>query len=319
MYYMAMDGGGTKLVGLLFDDRYRLISAARAEGTHTSVYPIEDVRAHVADCYAHLFADVPRPLAIERLYTICGDSRMFAELLPAGVTLRSSRNINEAVSALYAGSARHSGFVALSGTGSDVFCIRDDRCADIVGGWGAILGDEGSGVWMARHAMQAAIRAEQGWGEPTLFGEMVKRHYNLTTLWDYVAYLYATPSPFRRLGELMPLVARAADQGDAAMLAVLCGGGRILADQMIALIARNPDMELNITACGGAWKAHPAIAEAFAEALTAAHPTATFTLPLFEHIMAGPICLSMERGEDMAATITTLTENFPSFCWNATP
>ncbi len=319
MYYIAMDGGGTKLVGILFDDQYRLIATARAEGTHTSVYPVEDVRAHVTDCYAYLFAALPRPLEIERLYTICGDARMYADLLPADITLKSARNINESVSALYAGSARHSGFVALSGTGSDVFCIRDDRCTDVVGGWGAILGDEGSGVWMARHAMQAAIRAEQGWGDPTVFGEMLKRHYNLTTLWDYVAYLYATPSPFRRLGELMPLIAKAADRGDAVMLEVLRRGGRILADQMIALLARNPDMELCITACGGAWKAHPAFAHAFTETLSATYPAATFTLPLFEHIMAGPICLAMERGEDIAVTIATLTENFPSFRWNAKP
>ncbi len=319
MYYIAMDGGGTKLVGILFDEQYRLISAARAAGTNTSVYPIEDIRAHVADCYTRLFSELPRPLEIECLYTICGDARTYADLLPAGITLKGARNINESVSALYAGSARHSGFVAISGTGSDVFCIREDRCTDVVGGWGAILGDEGSGVWMARHAMQAAIRAEQGWGEPTVFGEMLKRHYNLTTLWDYVAYLYATPSPFRRLGELMPLVARAANRGDAAMLSVLRRGGRILADQMIALIARNPDMELNITACGGAWKAHPAIAEAFTEALAAAYPAATFTLPLFEHIMAGPIALAMERGEDMAVIIPALKQHFPAFCWNATP
>ncbi len=316
MYYLAMDGGGTKLVGILFDEQYRLIATARAAGTHLSVYPLDEVKNHVQACYDALFAELPRPLIVERLYTICGDARLYSALLPDGVTLGSARNITEAISGLYAGSCRHSGFLALSGTGSDVFCIKDDQLVDVIGGWGAILGDEGSGVWMARHAMAAAIRHEQGWGAPTAFTAAVKEKYRLTELWDYVAYLYDTPSPFRRLGELLPLAAEVARGGDAVMENIFHEGGEILAAQMIPLLHRHPDVEPVITACGGAWKAHPAMAEAFCSAVTSAVPEATFTLPRFEHIMAGPLCLSMESGADMAAMAPRLTANFPSLVWN---
>ncbi len=319
MYYIAMDGGGTKLVGLVFDDAYRLISSARVEGTHLSVYPIEAVRAHIIDCYTRILAGLPRPVEIECLYTVCGNADLYTELLPEGVTLRRAHKIGESVAALYAGSVCHDGFVALSGTGSDVFCIRNDQLVTIIGGWGAILGDEGSGVWMARHAMQAALRAQDGWGEPTIFGEIVMETYHLPTLDDYVPYLYDTPAPFRRLGELMPLVAEGANRGDPVMLRVLRDGGRILADQMIAMLRRNPDMEPHITACGGAWKAHPAIAEAFCERLTEVYPTASFSLPRFEHIMGGPICLAMERGEDLNAVTELMSRNFAAFLWNAQP
>ncbi len=315
MYYLAMDGGGTKLVGILFDEQYRLISVARAEGTHLSVYPVAEVCAHVADCYETLFADIPRPMHIERMYTICGDSHIYESLLPEGVTLGDVYCISEPVSALHAGSCTHSGFVALAGTGSDVFCIRDDQMVDVIGGWGAILGDEGSGVWLARHAMQAAIRAAQGWGEPTRFGEMLMAHYGFTELWDYVNYLYATPSPFRRLGELMPLMAQAANEGDEAILHIFRDGGRILARQMIAMLRRHSDMPPNITACGGAWKAHPAMEEAFIEAVRAEIPDAAFTLPRFEHIMAGPIRLATERGEEEGIAVR-LEANFSSLVWN---
>ena len=316
MYYLAMDGGGTKLVGLLFDDQYRPLATARADGTHLSVYPVEEVRAHVTACYEHLFADMPRPLHIERLYTICGDSRLYADLLPEGITLGEICNITEAVSALYAGAGRRNGFVALSGTGSDVFCIQNGKCEDVIGGWGAILGDEGSGVWMARHAMQKAIRAEQGWGTPTRFGKVLMEHYGFTRLWDFVAYVYDTPSPFRRLGEILPLVAKAAGDGDEAMLDIFRAAGRILAEQMAAMLRRYPHEEPCITACGGAWKAHPAMAEAFTEAITAEFPAATFTLPRFEHIMAGPVCLAMEEGKDFPAVLDFLSDRFPELVWN---
>ncbi len=62
---------------------------------------------------------------IECLYTICGNADIYTELLPEGVTLRRAHTIGESVAALYGGSVCHDGFVALSGTGSDVFCIRN--------------------------------------------------------------------------------------------------------------------------------------------------------------------------------------------------
>ncbi len=316
MYYIAMDGGGTKLVGLLFDHQYRLISAARAAGTHASVYSSEQIDAHIRECYDHLFADLPRPLSVECLYTVCGNAHLYATLLPAGVTLQRSHVISEGVAGLYAAAPRHEGFVALAGTGSDAFCIRDDRVTDTVGGWGAILGDEGSGVWMARRAMAAAIHAEQGWGPPTVFGELVKRHYRFRELWDYVDRLYGAPAPFRMLGELLPLVAEAARQGDRQMQDVFREGGRLLARQTAVLLARYPDMKPRIVACGGAWKAHPLMAESFSEAIAESHPAATFTLPRFEHIMAGPIRLLMELGEADEAHLDRLAEHFPHFVWN---
>ncbi len=317
MYYLAMDGGGTKLIGLLFDEQYRLVASARTEGTHASVYSAESIEAHIRACYETLFTGLSRPIRIERLYTVCGKDALFASLLPNGVILGSSRDIGEPVSALYAGAGQQTGFVALSGTGSDVFAIRDSQMIDLVGGFGAILGDEGSGVWMARHAMQAAIRFEQGWGEATAFGEIVQQNFGFSRMWDYVKYLYASPAPFRRLGELLPLMAKAAEQGDRPMQSIFAQGGILMAKQMIALMNRNPDMQPCITACGGAWKAHPLMAEAFAASIAKTHPAATFTLPRFEHIMAGPICLAMERDEADEAHLDLLAENFPQFIWNA--
>ncbi len=314
MYYLSMDGGGSKLLGVLFDGDYRPVAHARAPGTHTSVYRPEQIRENIAACYAALFANVPKPIAV-RLYTVCGSERLYASLLPEGVTLESAHSIGESVAGLYAGSGRRSGYLALSGTGSDVFRIENDAITHFYGGWGAILGDEGSGVWMAKKAMEAAIRFEQGWGAPTRFGEAVKKHFGFEKLWDYVDYLYDTTAPFRRLAELLPLAARTAKEGDEAMEAVFRSGGELLAAQMCAMFRASPPEPRHITACGGAWKAHPVFAEAFLASVRQEYPEAELVLPRFEHVLAGPICLAMERGEDIPAVMDRLEEHFPDFVW----
>lgn len=316
MYYLAMDGGGTKLIGLLFDDSCHQIALARTAGTNASVYSNEQIKEHISECYKQLFDGLSRPLTIECLYTICGITDLYCELLPQGVTLLNRCEIGEGVSGLYAAAFCHDGFVALSGTGSDAFCIKSDKVIDVVGGWGAILGDEGSGVWMCRQAMQAAIRAEQGWGESTVLVDLIKSKYKLTDLKDYLGLIYSAPAPYRMLGELLPTVAEAARLGDEPAKRIFYDSGQMLARQTASLLNRYDDIEPRIVACGGAWKAHPLMAESFISYMKDIHPHAFFEYPRFEHIMAGPIRQLMDRGENDDAHVSILTENFANLLWN---
>ncbi len=330
MYYIAMDGGGTKLAARLFDENGRILASARAKGTHFSIYSHEAVAEHIRTCYAQLFAGIETPLRIETMYVICGSADLMMTLLPSYVTLGGITCIGESPAGLYAGLCRREGFLVLAGTGSDAFCIKDSECVDVVGGWGALLGDEGSGVWLSREAIGAAIRTEQGWSEPTRldphpvgsstrFAALVKEAYGLKHLWDYVAKIYADPAPFRFLADLLPLVGQAAREGDPAMQEIFRRGGILLARQIAVLLRRHPEMEPRITACGGAWKAHPLLSEAFRAAIADEFPAAVFTLPQFEHIMAGPICLLMERGMKPSAIADHLIAVNPAHevLWNA--
>ena len=49
-YYMAFDGGGTKLQGILFDEDCRLLSSARTEGVNTTVRSREQAEENVRAC-----------------------------------------------------------------------------------------------------------------------------------------------------------------------------------------------------------------------------------------------------------------------------
>lgn len=316
MCYIALDGGGTKLEAVCFDENLKLLSRAKAHGTHLSVYPVRTIKENIAKCYEDLFSDLPKPLHIETMYVICGNSNMYLELLPEGITVGRTVVLGEGTAGLYAGLVKDTGFVALSGTGSDVFAVKSGECLELIGGWGAILGDEGSGVWISRQAMQAAIRCEQGWGEHTQYGKTVCEYLKLNALWDFVPYLYSSDSPFRALGELLPLAARTAKNGDTVIRDIFIRGGDLLARQMVSLLGRCPEIPREITACGGAWKSGRFMREGFEAQLKKHYPDADFSMPLFEHIAAGPIALMLEKGVNREKIIQTVAEKFPMYAMN---
>lgn len=313
MYCIALDGGGTKLEALCFDGDLRLLSRATAQGTHLSVYSAQAVRENITKCYGELFAGLPKNLHIEKMYVICGNEALYRELLPREVTLGETIVLGEGVAGIYAGLSKDTGFVALSGTGSDVFAVDKGKCLEVIGGWGAILGDQGSGVWLSRQAMEAAIRFEDGWGEYTGYGKEVCAHLQLKKLSEFVSYLYSTPSPFRTMGELLPLAARTAKNGDKVMQRVFAEGGSLLARQMASLMKRYPEISKEITACGGAWKSGRFLREGFEAELKKYYPEASFVMPLFEHITAGPIAFMLQNGESRENIIKTISVNFPMY------
>lgn len=67
------------------------------------------------------------------------------------------------------------GLALVAGTGAVAIRIRDRRCCVTVDGDGWLLGDDGSGFWIGRSAVRAALRMADGRGAPTALADMVGR------------------------------------------------------------------------------------------------------------------------------------------------
>jgi N-acetylglucosamine kinase-like BadF-type ATPase len=77
------------------------------------------------------------------------------------------------------------GVVVIAGTGSVAVAVDEDHRARTLGGWGYLLGDEGSAFWIARTAMQAAIRHAPCPGEKQLL-----EYFERTSLRDVARSVY---------------------------------------------------------------------------------------------------------------------------------
>jgi glucosamine kinase len=104
------------------------------------------------------------------------------------------------------------GILLVAGTGSVAFGRGPTGSADRCGGWGAQLGDEGSGLWLARRALGAATAAADGReAESALLGAIM----TITGCDDPAELIpWAASATTDEIAALAPIVMRAAEGGD---------------------------------------------------------------------------------------------------------
>lgn len=132
------------------------------------------------------------------------------------------------------------GLLLLAGTGSVAFGINDAGEALQVGGWGYLLGDEGSGYWLGLHALKALVNQSDGTlAQTTTLAQRVSEHLNLSTASDVIRWLYhhdaARTSDVARLAQL---VLEEAEQGDLHAQHLVNTGADALANLAQTLMRR---------------------------------------------------------------------------------
>ena len=126
----------------------------------------------------------------------------------------------------------------MAGTGSIAYGRRADGCTARAGGWGYLLGDEGSGYRIALEALQRVARAEDGRGMPTMLTRRLLTHLGLAAASELVPLVYGGRLDRAALAALAPLVLEEAEQGDPVAEAIVRGAAGELADLAGAVVRR---------------------------------------------------------------------------------
>jgi N-acetylglucosamine kinase-like BadF-type ATPase len=139
--------------------------------------------------------------------------------------------------ALDAAFAGGPGILVIAGTGSNAIGRSASGEHFGAGGWGPVLGDEGSGYWIGRESIRAALRAQERTGVGGVSSRLlreIERHWELGSVAELVAMANqrtfsggASPPDFAALA---PVVARCAERGDALAAGILERAGEELAE-----------------------------------------------------------------------------------------
>jgi N-acetylglucosamine kinase-like BadF-type ATPase len=129
--------------------------------------------------------------------------------------------VNDALIALVAGAQDAPGVVIIAGTGSIVYGRNGSGQAARAGGWGHMVGDEGSGYWIGREAVAAVMRAVDGRGPATRLTDDILAHFNVTDVSRLPRIVYDRETPRMNVAALGPIVDGAASVGDAVATRIL--------------------------------------------------------------------------------------------------
>jgi N-acetylglucosamine kinase-like BadF-type ATPase len=102
----------------------------------------------------------------------------------------------------------------IAGTGSIAYGRDNAGRGARAGGWGYVLGDEGSGYWLGRLALRAVLRAADGRGEATALTERLLAFYGVAKPRDLVREIYEGGTRPSAIAALAREVGAAADEGD---------------------------------------------------------------------------------------------------------
>lgn len=123
--------------------------------------------------------------------------------------------------AFYGGVGGNEGIIAISGTGSVCFGKNSRGESHRAGGWGHIIGDEGSGYYIGREVLTAVIRSYDGRQGYTELTDLVLEHLNLKSPEDLVEYVYRSGAGKREISSLAAIAAKACALGDFAAEQIL--------------------------------------------------------------------------------------------------
>ncbi len=128
------------------------------------------------------------------------------------------------------------GVALIAGTGSLAIGRAPNGQTARCGGWGPLLGDEGSGYAIAVSALRAVARMADGRGPPTDLAARLTRRFGAADAAGLVTIL-GNAAPRREIAAAAADVVTAADAGDAVAAAILATAGDELATQ-VAVVAR---------------------------------------------------------------------------------
>lgn len=136
------------------------------------------------------------------------------------------RIIHDGQLALAAGTPEGWGIAVLCGTGSLVYGEDPYGQTARAGGWGYLLGDEGSGYSIGLAALRAVARAADGRDPKTALTRAILDHWSLDKPEDLVSHVYRPPLPRTEIAELSKIVVTAAAHGDTTAENILQAAGQ---------------------------------------------------------------------------------------------
>lgn len=279
---LAVDAGGTKTSACLAKrigaDRFEVLGRGRTTGANPLTIGVDQAAEVIADAVglARRDAKLPSTVASRAVLSIAGAADpAIAEQLIVRLRIHSVAAriaiVSDVLPILACCSEQRAGIALIAGTGS----VAEGRSAEgqilRCGGWGYLLGDDGSGYAIGRAAIRLALENLES--VPAESNELSRRVLQVLQVADRAELtktIYNSPNPRATIASLAVEVAQLAAAEDPAARRILDDAGRDLA-RLVARTAQQLKLDkraLPLAMAGGVLVGSEYLREAVARNLT---------------------------------------------------
>ncbi|ARD06552.1 N-acetylglucosamine kinase [Lactobacillus amylolyticus] len=277
-YQIGVDAGGTHSTAIAYDmDGKELGRAEGGPGQINADYEggINNIADVVNDLMNKIDGDCMRVLAGIAGLSVVGNAPEVAATISSKINNLPTRAITDSLLALYNGLEGDDGAVVIAGTGSVFNGLQDGHLIS-VGGYGNILGDEGSGYAIAVAAMKSALLSWDKREDNALI-PMFTKLFGVEHMDDCNAKFYRMSNP--EVASMAVHVAKLADSGDKDATRVIKDQAHLLARDIIIGLDRYEDPKpMKIALTGSVLAKNEMMRGLIEDEVKTKYPDATFSV-----------------------------------------
>ncbi|MFZ1025541.1 MAG: BadF/BadG/BcrA/BcrD ATPase family protein [Limnoraphis robusta] len=306
VYVLGIDGGGTKTVCLLMDETGNVLSRGKSGSSNYQTIGIDATKIAIQTAinkaiYSFLDDKNYNKILIQGLgIGLAGVGRQedfnvinnlveqvkinLKSSINWELTANSTRIKSDSIIALVGGLGHSVGIVVIAGTGSQIFGQNSQGKTKRVGGWGYLLGDEGSGYFIAISGLKAALKSHDGRLGSTQLISAFKHHLNLTNIESLIEVVYRRGWTVQQIASLAKIVDQVARDGDEIANHIINTAIEelVFATKIAIHSLFEPDETVEIVTIGGVFQGMNHFHSKYIESLNCVAPTAKVILPRYE-------------------------------------
>ena len=222
-YLIGIDGGGTKTDCAIADLSGKIIRQTSGKPSNFMIIGVEEALENIFALIEQNLFELGGDFSDVKQIVIgvAGAGREEDAMLlekgfkdysdQEGVHFKGVKVVSDAHIALEGAFPNSAGCILIAGTGSILFGKDEKGTIHRVGGFGRLIGDEGSGYSIGRKALNAVSKASDGRGEETMISELIDAKMNHNTSKNIINKVYNEKLD---VASVAKIVIQAAEEGD---------------------------------------------------------------------------------------------------------
>jgi len=296
-YVIGIDGGGTKCDGVLADAKGNGLGRAKGgpanlqhKGIDQAVLVIKSVVEKLLEL-EHIQSDQVGSIVAGLAGAGRKDIREAAEsalkIVWNTVPIKVVTDADIALEGAFGGG---DGIVLVAGTGSICFGRNPAGQSARAGGWGHMLGDEGSATWMALEALRAALQVHDGRLPAGELKSILASKLGVKEISEIVPDVYGGKITVTQIAGLAKVVFDLSEDDHVARQIVLRAAREL--GRLVVAVARRLQMESNtvkVALVGGVFENKKKLIAPLRDEITRVCPDVHFKEPLMDPAMGAAL------------------------------